>query len=187
MRRKPLFLTAFILIIGLAYIVFYMNQYSIADEEDEIYTSLLGWQNRGLDYEFKMSISDVIQVDQTTSYIVLFETPDNNVGYAQLVKGWNGKYKIIQSGWGDNAVTYSDIKTNEGMYGILAGKNPDLQIDHITAITVNEVYEFTSSVTDAKTFVRYEKLPPNLKETFISDLTFYDKNGQVLDPMRKEM
>lgn len=187
MRKISLFITAFILIIGFAYSWFYMHQYTIADEESEIHTSLIEWQNRGSDFEFELAILEVIQVEETNSHIVLFETPAKDVGYAQLIKGWNGKFKINQSGWGDNVVTYSDIKTNEGMYGVLVGKNPDLEIDHITALTVNEEYEFTASVTDVKTFVRYEKLPANLKETFISDLTFYDKNGQVLNPIRKEM
>lgn len=185
MRGKFVFITAFILMAGLAYSAYSMNQYSIADQEEEIYTRLMEWQNRGSDFKFEMEILDITQVENTSSYVVLFETPDRNVGYAQLIKGWNGKFKINQSGWGDNAVTYSDIQTDQGIYGILAGKNPDLKIDHITALTVDEEYEFTASVTDAKTFVRFEKMPANLKETYVSDLTFYDENGQALNPMRK--
>lgn len=187
MRKKGLFISAFLLIIGFAYILFSANQYTIADEENEIYASLLEWQNKASDFEFEMVILGITQIDQTSAHIVLFETSANNVGYAHLIKGWNGKYKIIGSGWGDNVVTYSDIQTDQGIYGILVGKNTDLEIDHIRALTVDGDYEFTSSVTGAETFVRYHKMPSNLEETFVSDLTFFDKNGEVLNPMRKEI
>lgn len=64
---------------------------------------------------------------------MLFETQSNKIGYAHIFKGWNGKYKIDSSGHGTNQVSYKKIKTNKGMYGILVGKNPDLEFDHIHA------------------------------------------------------
>lgn len=186
MTKKMSLIIAFVLILGVASILFYTNQYSIADEEQTIYTNLIEWQNRGSDFDFQLTILDIVQIDQSRSSIVLFETSGNNIGYAHLIKGWNGKYKIVGSGWGDSLVSYTDIKTSNGVYGILIGKNTDLKIHAITAVTVDGLHEFSSIVADADTFIRYEKLPRNLKQTFVSELVFFDKDGQILDPFFKE-
>ncbi|WKA60270.1 hypothetical protein QWY16_09250 [Planococcus shenhongbingii] len=186
MRKIVVFAVSFILILGVAYTLFYMNQYAIEPEEDAIHTGLADWQTSGEQTGFEFNILGITPINQTNTHIVLFETDDHSIGYARLVKGWNGKYKITNSGWGTNLVKYVDIQTSEGMYGILIGKNPGLEIDHIVAESPDKEFGFTAAVSNAETFVRYQKLPSGLKEAFPADITLYDDSGKVLNPLRKE-
>lgn len=186
MKRKIVLALSIVLVLGFSYTLFYMNQYSIAPEEDTIQASLINWQNKDERKNFELDILGVTPIDQTNSHIVLFETADKNMGYARLLKGWNGKYKITDSGWGDSLVQYTDIKTSDGTYGILVGKNPDLEIDHIIAGIADNEFDFTATVSNAETFVRYQKLPSGLKEAFVSEITLYDESGEIINPLRKE-
>lgn len=183
MRKKVLYVILFIMVIGFGYTLFYFNQYSIEDERASIEANLMEWQNKGNEKEIKFDILKVTQIDDTNSYIALFETTDKNIGYTHLLKGWNGKYKIEQSGWGTNIASYQDLKTNKGMYGILVGKNPDLQIDHIIAESAEENFSFTSTVSKDETFLVYEKLPSDLKSTFLPNVTLYDEGQNIIAPL----
>lgn len=185
MKKRLLAVVLSILFVSTAYLIFYLNQYSIEAEESEVQTSLTEWNNRGSEYELKFEILEIVRLGQTNSHIVLLETSAENMGYAHLVEGWNGKYKIRQSGWGSGVASFRDVETNGGMYGVLIGKNPDLKIDHILAESENKEFSFTSSVAGSEKYVRYEKLPPKLKQTFPPDITLYDANGNVLDPLLK--
>ncbi len=105
---------------------------------------------------------------------------NGDVGYAQFIKGWNGRFKILQSGHGTNEVSYRSIKTNIGMYGVLIGRNSNLEISKIKAELLSENYSFTSDVSKDETFLRYKKLPSNLKQTFPAELFFYDENNKLV-------
>ncbi|ANU27059.1 hypothetical protein [Planococcus versutus] len=181
MKKKLLFTLLCILVIGVGYTIFYVNQYSVKDNRASILADLTTWESRGSEEEIK--ILKMTQINHTTSYVVLFETADKYVGYAHLLKGWNGQFKIVESGAGTNSVKYRDLKTNQGVYGILAGKNPDLQIDHITAKSAftDEDFSFTSPISEDATFLVYKKLPEDLKETFLT-FTLYDENGKIIEP-----
>lgn len=183
MRKKTLYTLLIILGISFAYTLYYFEQYSIENEEEAIHNSLVQWENRARDTKIELDILDITQIDSTNSYIAIFETADNNVGFAQLLKGWNGKYKIKLSGWGTNLVSYVDIKTDDGMYGILVGKNPGLEIDYIVAEAINNEFAFKSSVTNDEKFVKYKKLPSSLKTTFLPNITLYDENDKVINPL----
>jgi hypothetical protein len=67
------------------------------------------------------------------------------------------------------------------MFGILIGKNSDLKIDHITARLIHEEFSFTYHVSEHERFVKYKKLPSNLKQTFPAEITFYDKNNTAIN------
>ncbi|WKA56516.1 hypothetical protein [Planococcus shixiaomingii] len=187
MKKKLLYVPLCIVVIGFGYTLFYFNQYSTEDNRASIHADLTTWENRGSEEKIEIKILKMTQIDNTTSYVVLFETADKNIGYAQLLKGWNRQFKIVQSGSGTNFVKYRDLKTNQGMYGILAGKNPNLQIDHITAKSEFTDEDFSMSLTIPKdeNFLAYKKLPSNLKETFLT-ITLYDENGKEIEPLSKE-
>lgn len=177
---KIKYVILFIIIISIGYSWFYFNQYHIEDKRTDIQSSLEEWSNRGSG-NIEPDVIDVVQLDDTNSYIVLFQTESNHIGYAHFIKGWNGKFKIEHSGHGTNIVDYQKIKTNKGMYGILVGKNPDLQIDHVKANLYHESFNFTSNVSDDEKFVKYEMLPENVKKPFPAELTFFDKNDTKIN------
>ncbi len=67
------------------------------------------------------------------------------------------------------------------MYGIIVGKNPNLKIDHIIADLYYGDFNFNSNVSADEKFVRYEKIPSDIEEPFPAELTFYDKEGSVIE------
>lgn len=184
MTKKLMYGALLFGLIGLGYIFLYMNQYPIKSDKASIHKELTEWQSRGEDAEFEFTTLEMVQLDDTSSHVVFFETPDRTVGYAHLVKGWNGKFKINQSGWGTDLVSFSDLKTNKGTYGLVTGKNQGLEIDHIKAESSDREFSFTSIIPKEENFLVYEKLPGDLKNTFLPHITLYDENGEDLYPMR---
>lgn len=185
MKKKTIWAIVCILSLGLGYQIFYFNQYDIEDREMSIHSGLVKWTDRSSETATELRILEITRISDTSSHIVLFETADKNIGYAHLLKGWNGKYKIELSGWGTNFVSYQDIKTNKGTYAIMAGKNPYLQIDHVIAESPKEEFSFTVNTSHSKTFLAYKKLPNQLKETFLADINFYNKNKKVIESLRE--
>lgn len=186
MHRKFLYAISFIIIIFLGYTFFYLNEYDIKNQKSSIHSALSKWENRGDGEEVKLEIIEMTQVDKTSSYIILYETEDENIGYAHLIKGWNEKFKILLSGSGTKIVTYRDIKTNHGMYGIVVGKNPDLKIHHIIVKSENNAFSFNLNISENEKFLAYRKLPNDLEETYLSEIIFYDENEKVIFNPLKE-
>ncbi|WP_226036755.1 hypothetical protein [Aquibacillus saliphilus] len=171
---------AIITIISIGYSFYYFNQYNIEDKRATIQSSLKEWSNRGSG-SIDPDVIEVVQLDGTSSYIVLFQTQGKNIGYAHFIKGWNGKFKIEHSGHGTNIVQYQKIKTNKGIYGILVGKNPDLKIDHIKASLYYEDFSFKSNVNADEKFIRYQQIPADIEKPFPGELTIYDKKNSVIE------
>lgn len=178
--KKVSYLILSVAIISIGYSFFYFNQYHIEDERTAIQSGLKDWSNRGSG-SIKPNVIEVVQLDDTSSYIVLFQTKNGNVGYAHFIKGWNGKFKIDHSGHGTNIVSYEKIKTTEGMYGILVGKNPNLTIDHIKAELYYEDFNFIVNVSTDEMFIRYKQLPNDIEQPFPAELTYFNKNNSVID------
>lgn len=178
--KKVVYLLFLIVIISTGYTFYYFNQYNIEDKRATIQSSLKEWSNRGSG-SIDPDVIEAVQLDDTSSYIVLFETQSKNIGYAHFIKGWNGNFKIEHSGHGTNIVKYQKIKTNKGMYGILVGKNPDLKIDHIKADLYYVDFSFKSNVNADEKFVSYQQLPADIEKPFPAELTFYDKKSSVIE------
>lgn len=178
--KKVIYLLSIIAIISIGYSFYYFNQYNIEDKRATIQSSLKEWSDRGSG-SIDPDVIEVVQLDDTSSYIVLFQTQSKNIGYAHFIKGWNGKFKIKNSGHGTNIVKYQIIKTNKGMYGILVGKNPDLKIDHIKANLYYGDFSFKSNVNADEKFIRYQQLPPDIEKPFPAELTFFDKKNSVIE------
>lgn len=65
------------------------------------------------------------------SYIVLFQFKNGDIGYTHFIKGWNGKFKINQSGYGPGGIAYyQDTHTNKRIYAVVVGNNPERKINH---------------------------------------------------------
>lgn len=185
MSKKWFWLLLLLLLIPIGLAANYFNQYTIENNEADIESALIKWQSRGNSTEFRLKIKDTAQLENTNSKIVLFETPDENIGYAHLIKGWNGNYKINVSGWGTNMVSYHDIKTDKGMYGVFIGKNPKAEIKHVTAKLSKQDSDFSSVVPEGKQFIIYKKLPARLNGTNLLEIYLFDKNGKEIIPLLK--
>lgn len=113
--KKGLFIFLFIAAIFIGYSLAYFNQYHIEDDQTTIQSSLTKWlySSFDIDADLKPAINEMVQLNDTSSYIGLIYTPDGNVGYAHFIKGWNGKFKINGSGGNSNGVYYQKIKTSQ--------------------------------------------------------------------------
>jgi hypothetical protein len=178
--KKVIYFSLFLIVLCIGYSLYYLNQYHIDNENVSIQSNLNDWLNRGSTEQISPNVIEVVRLDNSNSYIVLFELENNDIGYSQLIKGLNGMPKIERAGYGTNVVSYEKIKTNQGMYGILIGKNPNLKIDHISVKLMHEEIGFTTDVSKDEKFVKYEKLPSDLEENFPAELTFYDKNNTII-------
>ncbi|TYR74208.1 hypothetical protein FZC79_15445 [Rossellomorea vietnamensis] len=173
-----LLLTLVVLLAGFA--GYHISQYDIENRKEDIRTNLNFWLSRGSE-NMETEIISVTQIDGTNSSIVLYKIHRESIGYALLRKGWNGKFKIENSIHGSNIASYHVIETNQGKYGIVTGKNPDLKIERIRAELLYENFEFMIDVSGQETFVMYEKLPEELEEPFPADLMYFDQEGSVIE------
>lgn len=158
----------------------YMNKYHIDNDNISIQSSLKDELNRGSVDELNPKLKETVRLGESSSYIALFQLENNEIGYSQMIKGLNGKFKFERAGSGTNIVSYENIHTNKGDYGILVGHNPDQKINHILAKLINEEFEFNADVSKDRLFVKYEKLPSKLKDASPAELTFYDENNKVI-------
>ena len=186
MKHKFFYITLITLVSLTVFIFFYFSKYDIANERQAIEIELNEWENRGVKNESKYKILEIEQIDKTNSYIILFQNSEENIGYAQLIKGLNGKFRIEKSGSGISIYSYSYFKTNQGLYGILIGNNMDLKI-HFTKVKYEDKeFVFESNVSDEKVFAEYQELPNSFGEAFPTEIILYDANHENLYPLRIE-
>lgn len=161
-------------LICISYLLIYFSQYHIKNDHISIESNVKKW------LQFTPTVLQTVQLNNSNSYIVLFKSENSTIGYAQLLKGWNGKFRIERSGYGTNMISYEAIETNEGVYGILVGKNPDLKIDHISVKLVNGRFSFSANVSKDENFVKYQQLPSDIAHIFPAELTYFDiQNNQI--------
>mgnify|MGYP007108082635 FL=1 len=179
--RKVIFLFIFGVVAVVGYLIYYFNQYHIANDREAIQLSIMEWMNHDSE-SIEIIVKEIVQLDDTSSYIVLFQTKNGNVGYAHLIKGWNGKFIIVSSGgYGTNIVSYEMIKTNDGNYGILFGKNHELIVEHIKVELYYENYDYIVDVSTDELFVEYKLLPAEIKNPFPAELTYFDKEQLMIE------
>ncbi|MFF2015080.1 hypothetical protein [Paenibacillus sp. NPDC058177] len=178
--KKVIYFSVFLIVFCIGYSLHYFNQYHIDDSNVSIQSNLNSWLNRGDKEQISANLIKVVRLNHSNSYIALFQLENDDIGYSQLIKGLNGNFKIELAGYGSNVVSYENIRTNEGMYGILVGKNPSLKINHITTKLIHGEFSFTTDISKDEMFVKYKKLPSDLKKTFPAELTFYDANNTVI-------
>lgn len=106
---------------------------------------------------------------------------NGNVCYVQLVEGLNGRLKITNTGHGTNELHYQDIKTNNGSYYILVGKNLEKKIDTIQVKLIHEEYDFNVDVSTKVLFIKYHKLPKEFEQPFPAEFTMLDKDNNAIE------
>lgn len=180
MKKILLAFLSVIVIAGGGYSLYYLNQYHIEDNDASIQSNLDTWLNRPNSEEINPKVLKVEQLEDTTSHIILFQLDNGDYGYARLVKGINGKFKMDIAGHGSgqgtglNDASYQVIDTNKGKYLIVYGGNPDLKIDHILAISQLDAYEYIFDVSEDKMFIHSTKIPTGIEGPFPTRLSFYD-------------
>lgn len=187
MRKKLLVILSVMVLAALGYSLYYQNQYDIEDNDASIQSNLDSWLNRPNSEEINTEVLKVEQLGDTTSHIILFQLDNGDYGYARLVKGLNGKFKIDIAGYGSGQggrlqnASYRVIETNKEEYLILYGENPDLKIDHVLATAHAGEYDFKFDVSEDKIFLQYTKIPTDVVQPFPAELSFYDSDNNEIE------
>ena len=85
-----MYIFLFVAAILIGYSLIYFNQYHIKDDRTAFQSSLTIGLNEGSE-SIELDMNEIVQLDDTSSYIGLFQTQNSHVGYAHFIKGWNGK------------------------------------------------------------------------------------------------
>ncbi|RLQ91314.1 hypothetical protein [Planomicrobium sp. Y74] len=183
MGKKFLVFISVIVLAVIGFSIYYMNEYTIEDDEAVIQSNLETWLNRPPSEELNPEVLQVKQIEDTTSHLILFQLDNGDYGYARLLKGLNGNFKIESAGYGAgfHNSSYQVIDTNKGEYLILYGENPDLKIDHIIATALSGEYDVTFDISDDQKFLQSAKIPPEVESAFPVDLTFYDEADNLIE------
>ena len=170
-----------VLLFFLSYAATTYFQYPIGNETFQ--QDLTEWVNKGEADSKKIEILRATQLDNTSSHIVLFELDSGEIAFAHTIQGWNGKFKIVESGWGP-AIAYRDIQTENGSYGVIYGDNSNIEIDHIRADSLEVRFGFVAGVTKELYFIKYTKLPASIQTAFPMELRFYDEKDIEIKVMK---
>jgi hypothetical protein len=163
--------------------VYYNKEYHIENDNLSIQSNIEKWINRGYnEIVYNPKLLEITNLPKTNSYIALFELSDNDFGYAELIKGINGKYKIKKSQFetGLSLIDYEEVDTGKIKYVILYCKNQYKMIDHILIKSHYEDYSFTADVANDEMFLRFDEVPSNIQYPYAVDLTYYDKDNNVI-------
>lgn len=183
MSKRVLIIFIFIIAISSIIALYYNKEYQIENDNISIQLNIserLNSDNNKVAYNPK-SI-EITNLPKTNSYIALFQVNNNDFGYAELVKGKNGKFKIrnFQVELGLSLIDYQEVDTGKINYVILYGKNQYKMIDHILIESQYEDYSFTADVANDEIFLRYDEVPSNIKYPYAVDRTYYDKDNNVI-------
>ena len=178
MKIKILF---FLIVISIGFSFYYFNEYSIENDKEAIQSNLKVWLNRGSNAEaLEPDVLKTVQLEDTKSYISLFQLQEGNYGYAHLIKGINGKLKIILSGHGSSIINHQIIETTKGIYLVLYGANPHMEINSILVDSRTELQNFKINVPKEKSFLIYKKVPDNFEPLLFEEYQYFDENGNEI-------
>ncbi len=131
-----------------------------------------------------LKLKKVERINGSSTWIaILSSTIDSNgkIVYAHLEKNWRNHYKIISVGTVPD-ISYVDIQTNNGLFGVLIGVNKSLAIKKIDVKTMGETQlESTFDIEGEKYFIRYISIKDELSSTSPAEFTLYDGINEIIE------
>lgn len=172
------------LLVGLSmafsiYLNNYYDRYNIDNSIENVQNKLTDF-NVSIDSESIKKIHVWEQIDNTNTWVAYLEFEENNYGYAHLKQGWNKKLRLISIGTKTD-ITYRELETNKGNYGVVIGENINRDISKIKVTTENKQHEFLIDISNESHFIKYEKLPKNTTNSFPAQFTLYDYSNNVIE------
>ncbi|WP_409253012.1 hypothetical protein V1502_03515 [Bacillus sp. SCS-153A] len=95
MENNVILLLVLLVAGGTVYLMYYYSQYNVKDDKTSVQTKVQYFINRGETVEKKLEVKKIVQLDETSSFIVMFQLQNGNIGSSHLKKGLNNKYKIL--------------------------------------------------------------------------------------------
>ncbi|WP_107841624.1 hypothetical protein [Metasolibacillus meyeri] len=168
------FFSVILLLVLCIYCWNYYTKYYINTSEKEVKAFLEEFS------ESKIELLSFEQIDDTNIWLAHFQLNEKKFNYAQFREGWNHKVKFIYLKTYPN-VTYDELNTNKGKYGVIFANNLDENIVKIKLQSQLKNFETEIDTSTSKIFIRAIKLPENVENTAPAIFYFYDKNGNLYD------
>ncbi|MCP8967776.1 hypothetical protein [Ectobacillus ponti] len=179
-RKRVGYLLFVISAIGIFIGWLYFDKYNLPNEPGAIETGIQALLDEGRPDRVQPKVIEVRQLGSSASYVALLQLQDKQIGYAQLLRGWNGRFQLVRAGYGSSPVSYEEVETDEGRYGIILGRNAGLQLDHVTAKLAGD-YIFTVGVAGEGLFMKLQRLPRQLQRTTPVTLEAFDEDNRVIE------
>lgn len=171
--KKLYIILSCILLIGFGVFI-YSSSYTINDNEVVLKGELEKFINRGSSVTKSVDIKKILDIENRR--YVLFEV-NNELGEAELGRGFNGKYKILSTGYGTKHFRYSIKDIRNSKYFIVLGENYDMKISYIN-ISIDE-NQYKMDVPQEDYFIVFHEVPKDTVEQIpsYSDFRLYDTNN----------
>ncbi|WFR56739.1 hypothetical protein QA584_24510 [Anaerocolumna sp. AGMB13025] len=173
---KKILLVVFIIILLLVSLVFYKytSSYAIKDNKENLENNIKLRIHRTTD---DLDIKQSINIDNKKYVLYIIS---NELGVAEFTKGFNKRYKIGSTSYGNNPIKYNIVKTNKAKYFIIAGKNTEKKINYVKLLLENTIYKI--DIPQQEYFYTFCKIPNNTMILYpeISDLSFYNSNNKSI-------
>jgi hypothetical protein len=125
------------------------------------------------------NINGLINIHKVTDIdnkkLVVFEL-NNNIGEAEFIRGINGKYKILSTGYGTNFIRRRILKTNKARYLTIIGRNYNKKIKRIDLVLENNNYTFSIPVED-EYFIYHKMITDDSMNMMLDKIILIDKQG----------
>ena len=171
--KKLLFALLGLIIILCLGSILYSKAYTITNDKKQLSENIVQFTNRNTVVSNNIDIKQELNLDNKKYVLFII---NNNLGDAELTKGFNNKYKIESTGYG--AFFKDEIyKTNKGKYLILKGKNPDKKIAYSKVILDNKEYKII--IPQQEYFMVYCEVPIETQRIFpdSNNIKFYNSNN----------
>ncbi len=180
MNNKKLILRFSIILIVLI-IGFDLMQYKIKDGEQHVEKSIQKILNKSQEHNNTITLKKMVDIDNKR--FVLF-TIDSKIGYGELKKGINNRFKFLHAGYGTNVFQNRVFETNKSQYIVIMGKNYDMKINIIKATIEGESYQI--DIPHQEYFIAYIEISKKVKEVFPSIKIIDYENNDITDEIYKK-
>lgn len=165
------------------FIWFTNKDFSIPDSKVELEKELNIFVSENESDITELKMKKLEKVKDSNTWIALLSSDvdlNEKIRYAHLEKNWRKHYKIIAVGSIPN-ISYIDIQTNAGLFGVLIGINKSLSIKNIDIRTMGETQlESTFDVGGEKYFIKYISITNGIQSTSPAEFILYDNDNQVI-------
>ena len=129
-----------ILLVFVVLSIYFMvaNKFTIVDDEKQIKQGIESFANRGKETFVDIDIKKIINLRDRKFVLFMLE---NQIGSANLIKGFNGKYKVEDIGYGTNNLRKYIYEIDKKKYVVIFYKNIDLRVKEIEFIIQDKKYE----------------------------------------------
>lgn len=157
----------------------YNKVYHIKNNTNDIQKAIEDFRNRGLPKkDFNCEVINTKDIDDKK--IVLYKD-NKSLGYGELKKGINNKYKVETTGASSNEFIDEIIETSNGKYILVVGEKHNTNLKRILINYTDKKYNI--DIPNEEFYIAYTKANKDIDMHYKRDYTkfFNDKNEDITD------